>query len=97
MIDNKCINKMMAKQYKPKIVQLLENLLWVHSPRHWIFSTKYRNKTLEVHAMVETIKRGNYKSIVKYISIDTINERTQDIWGFAEDYIDMIKAEMDKV
>lgn len=80
----------MAKTDKPELVQLFENLLWAHSPKHWILKSTYFQKKLFVSMLIPTSDEKHQK-IRRSFDINTINNRVKDLWGLAADCVDEMK------
>jgi len=84
----------MAKTTKPQLVQLFEHLLWVNSPKDWIIKSVYSQGTLFISMLISISKEGQYQKIRRKFGIETINLRSEDIWGLAVDCIDEMKTEV---
>ena len=78
----------MAKPQSPGIVRLFENLLWVHSPKHWIVKSLYIQQTLFITILIETNHEGEYRKIRRSFHIDVLDSRSEDLLGLAADCVD---------
>lgn len=86
----------MSKISKPDIVKLFENLLWVHSPNDWILKSTYFQSTLFISMLIPVPTKIKYKKIRRSYDIKTIRDRTNDIYGLANDCVDEMKNESKK-
>ena len=84
----------MAKTTKPKLIQLFEHLLWANSPKDWILKSTYFQGTLFVSMLIHTQEEKQYQKIRRSFGIETINLRSEDIWGLAADCVDEMKTEV---
>lgn len=84
----------MAKTTKPQLIQLFEHLLWVNSPKDWILKSTYFQGTLFVSMLIGLSEEGHYQKIRRSFGIETINLRSEDVWGLAADCIDEMKTEV---
>jgi len=86
----------MAKTSKPKLVQLFENFLWANLPKNWILKTTYFQGTLFISMLIETFQEESQQKIRRSLNLDTIHNRSNDLWGLAIDCIDEMKTEINK-
>lgn len=82
----------MATTSKPELIQLFENLLWIHSPKDWILKSTYSQGTLCISMLIE----GQHTKIHRSFAIKAIHKRSTDLWGLAADCIDEMKSEITK-
>lgn len=83
----------MDKTVKPELIKKFENMLWVHSPKNWIFQTTYSQDTLFVSILIETSRNKDYQKIRRSFHLDIISSFISDLWGMASDCIDEMKTE----
>jgi hypothetical protein len=83
----------MAKESKPKLVQLFENMLWANSPKDWVLKSVYSKGTLFISMLIEMPYNSN-KKIRRSFSLDIITSRMSDLCGLAEDCVDEMKREL---
>lgn len=83
----------MSKVIKPRIIQKFENWLWAHSHTSWILKSVYFQGTLFVSMLISTDSKEPYEKIRRSFSIDTIQDRAEDLEGLASDCIDEMKRE----
>ena len=86
----------MAKTSKPEIMQSFENLLWINSPKHWVFKSTYFHSTLFVSILVETTESKQIQKIRRSFGIEIINSRKDDLFGLAADCVDEMKTDIKK-
>lgn len=78
----------------PELVQLFTHLLWANSPKDWILKSTYFQGTLFISMLISTPEEDQYQKIRRSFGIETINLRSEDIWGLAADCIDQMKTEV---
>ncbi len=84
----------MAKTSKPKLIQRFENLLWANTPEDWMVKCVYIQGTLFVSILIETPDKKQPKQIRRHFDVDIIRNRSDDLWGMANDCVDEIKTEV---
>lgn len=84
----------MAKTSKPTLIRQFEHMLWVNSPKDWVFKSTYFQGTLFVSMLIETSIEGEYQKIRRSFGLDVVSSRAADIWGLATDCIDEMKTEV---
>ena len=77
-----------SEKVKPKLAQLFENILWINSPKEWVFNSLYFKGTLFIAILTD---KNKSKKIRRSFSLVAIRNREEDLWGLALDCIDEMK------
>lgn len=84
----------MAKTDKPEPVQLFENLLWAHSPKHWILKSTYFQKKLFISMLIPTSEEQHQKIRRSFTLIEI--SQIRNIEGMAANCVDEMKNSNEK-
>ena len=82
-----------AKPHKPETAQLFENLLWVNTPKHWIFNTTYFRYRLFISITIPINDEENNR-IRRSFDYKVIKSRSEDLWGMAIDCAEELRREI---
>ncbi len=77
-----------SDKVKPKLAQLFENILWINSPKEWVFKSLYFKGTLFISILTD---KNKSKKIRRSFSLVAIRDREEDLWGLALDCMDEMK------